>query len=119
MLHPPFSKVTISRLRPLSAGSASPMLWLVALPPLVAGMANQGLPGGMGLSIGFSWFVLLIVALHWPRLAALLLPAVAAAWFVAALLVLPFNSPAFVVDTWASLAMLLMTLPRASSTTTP
>ena len=107
-----FSKVSIAGFQPLPAGSASLKLWLVALPPLVAGMASSGLERAMGLSIGFSWCLLLIVALERPRLAALLLPTLAAAWFVATLLSLPFNSPAFIVDSWAALAMLLMAFPR-------
>jgi len=109
-----FSKVSIAGLQPLPAGSATLKLWLAALPPLVAGMASSGLPRALGLLIGLSWFVLLIVALGRARLAALLLPAAATAWFVVVLLVLPFNSPAFIVDSWAALAMLLMTFPRAA-----
>ena len=88
--------------------------WLVALPPLVVGMAAHGFSNFLGVVLAVGWLILLPVAAYLPRSALALLPTIfAAAVFVTTLLKIPFNSAAFWVYSWTSLAMMLMTIPKA------
>jgi hypothetical protein len=87
--------------------------WLVALPPLVVGMASQGFAFILGVVLAVGWLILLPAAAYLPRsVVALMPPIFAGAVFVTTLLFVPYSSAAFWVYAWTSLGMLLMTVPK-------
>ena len=93
------------------AGRKVPVMALTALPAAVIAMsAVTTAPKLSGIIAGL-WLTLLPLSLY-KRWAALALPFVAGAFLVFTVLVLPFNSAAFVVDFWTSVLMLILALPH-------
>jgi len=87
--------------------------WLIALPPLTVGMASNGFAFYLGIALAVGWLIMLPLAAYLPRSAAALLPPIfAAVAFVTTLGTQPFNSAAFWVFSWASLGMLIMSIPK-------
>jgi hypothetical protein len=84
---------------------------LLALPVAVVAMASSGIAQRAGALIAGAWFVLVPSALY-NRWVTLALPAASGTFLVLTVAFLPFNSPAFVVDFWASAALFLLSLPR-------
>jgi hypothetical protein len=93
----------------LHPGPKMLLMALTALPPAVVGLsAPLALEGLSGVLAGL-WLALLPVALY-RRAAAVALPVTAGALLLFAVLALPFNSPAFVVDYWSAATMLVLAL---------
>lgn len=84
---------------------------LPILVALVGALASTGIPQLVSALMAVAWLVLAPAALF-NRWAARLLPLVSASFLFVSILVLPFNSPAFIGDVWSALAMALLTLPR-------
>jgi hypothetical protein len=84
---------------------------LTALPVGVVGLAGDSVAERISGPMAAVWFALLPVALYrvW---AALALPVVATAIMLHAVIALPFNSIAFIIDLWTSALMLVLALPR-------
>jgi hypothetical protein len=105
------SKTSAAEIRILPEWGALMALSLLSVPPLVAGLSGQGVARVISLAIGLTWLTLLPVTLISQRLSTAALPAVGAASFIVSLVCLSFNSGAFVVCTWTSLLMFMMTIP--------
>jgi hypothetical protein len=86
------------------------MLWLGAVPPLAAGLASGGLAAVLGAAFGAACPVLVALGAAWPTRAPRLFPLYFVTLFVVANAILPFNSLAFVVDTWSALLLALVTM---------
>ncbi len=92
-------------------GPKSLFMALMALPPMVVGLsAPTALEVTSGI-IAALWFALVPVALyrHWATAA---LPFVAGGLLSFAVLALPFNAAAFMVDYWSAAVMLILALPK-------
>jgi hypothetical protein len=85
--------------------------YLLALPVIVVALASTGRAQLVGGLIAVFWLVLSPVALY-ARWAALLLPVASAVFLVLSVVLLDFNSAAFVVDVTIAAAMALVSFPR-------
>ena len=74
-------------------------------------MASTGIPQYVSALMAATWIVLAPGALF-SRWVARLLPIFSASFLLLALVMLPFNTPAFISDVWAALTMSLLALPR-------
>jgi hypothetical protein len=92
----------------------SVLVWVGAVPSIAVGLAGEGMASALSLLTG-------VAVLALPSLVALrgkrdrVLPVVFGLLFVAVVALLPFNSLAFVVDTWTALLMALAALPSPSA----
>jgi hypothetical protein len=95
----------------LTPGFKFVVMALTGLPVGVVGLAGDSLAERISGPMAAVWFALLPVALYrvW---AALALPVVATAIMLHAVIALPFNSIAFIIDLWTSALMLVLALPR-------
>jgi len=108
---PRFAEARRSRL--LLAGPKFPIMCLTALPAGVVALASIGHAQQLSALIAVGWLALAPMALY-ERWAAIALPIVAGCFLLLTMLLLPFNSAAFIVDAWTTLAMLVLSLPRKS-----
>jgi len=106
---PRFARSRRSRL--LLAGPKFPIMCMAALPAGVVALASVGHAQKLSALIAIGWLALTPLALY-ERWAAIALPIAAGCFLLLTMLVLPFNSAAFIVDAWTSLAMLVLSLPR-------
>jgi len=111
MLSSTISKTSTAEIRVLPEWGVLMALSLLSVPPLVAGMSGQGVAHMISLAIGLTWLTLLPVTLFSQRLTTVALPVVGAVSFIVSLIFLSFNSGSFVVCTWTSLIMFMMTIP--------
>ena len=88
----------------------SVLLWLGAVPPLAAGLATGGLAAVLGGAFALACPLLVALSLRWPVRGPRLFPLYFVALFLVALVTFPFNSVAFVVDTWSALFLGLVTM---------
>jgi hypothetical protein len=95
---------------PLPAGARFQTMLLLAVPVVAMGLASAGFARWLGVAFAATWIVLDVVAV-WNRWVALVLPVVAAAFFVLTLVALPFNSPPSIVDYWTAVALTYLALP--------
>ena len=86
-------------------------LWLGAVPPVAAGFATGGLAAALGCAFVAACPLLAVLSARWPVRAPRFFPLYFVALFLVALGAFEFNSPAFVVDTWAALLLGLLTIP--------
>ena len=96
----------------LSPGPRYISIYLLALPVVVVAFASTGWGQFVSGLIAITWLVLAPLALY-ARWAAMVLPLASALFLALGVLVLPFNSAAFVVDLVAAAVMMLVTFPRA------
>ncbi len=95
----------------LCSGPKMVVMALAAVPVTVVGLsAPSALELMSGLITGL-WFALLPVALY-RRWATVALPFVAGGLLLFAIVALPFNSPAFIVDCWGAAIMITVGLPK-------
>jgi hypothetical protein len=99
--------------RLLLAGPKFPVMCLTALPAGVVALASVGAEQQVSGIIAIGWLALAPMALY-ERWAAIALPIVAAGFLLLVMAALPFNSAAFIVDAWTTLAMIVLALPRRS-----
>jgi hypothetical protein len=85
------------------------------LPAAVMAFASIGTAQLVSALIAVSWIVLVPAALYL-RWAARLLPVLSACFLLLAVITLPFNSAAFVINLWTTLAMFLMSFPKRRPT---
>jgi hypothetical protein len=88
---------------------------LCALPVAVVGLSASTTAEAVSGPLAALWLILVPVALYkqWATIGLLAVPA---ALLLVSLFALPLNSPAFVVDFWTSLLMLVLALPRRHQT---
>jgi hypothetical protein len=86
-------------------------IYLLALPVIVVAFASSGVEQMVSGLIALTWLVLAPVALY-ARRAAMLLPITSALFLGLAIMVLSFDSAAFVVDVTATAIMFLVSVPR-------
>jgi hypothetical protein len=86
------------------------LLWLGAVPPLAAGLASGGVAAALGAAFAIACPMLVALGAVWPVRAPRVFPLYFAALFVVASSALPFNSVAFVVDTWSALLLALVAM---------
>jgi hypothetical protein len=89
-------------------------IYLLALPVIVVAFASSGMDQMVSGLIALTWLVLAPVALY-ARRAAMLLPITSALFLGLAIMMLSFDSAAFVVDVTATAIMFLVSVPRNSS----
>jgi uncharacterized membrane protein YdfJ with MMPL/SSD domain len=100
----------------LVSGPRLTAMVLAALPAAVVAMSTTGRAQHVSGLIAATWLVLVLIAVYRPW-AAVALPVIAAGFIVLTVLALPFHSAPFIVDVWASMAMLVLSLPRRSPAT--
>jgi hypothetical protein len=88
-------------------------LWLGAVPPLAAGLATGGLAAAVGGMFEVACPLLVALSLRWPVRAPRLFPLYFATLFVVALVAFPFNSLAFITDSWSALLLSVVTMAEA------
>jgi hypothetical protein len=81
------------------------------LPVAIAGMMASANTAKLSLGFALAWLFLVPCAIY-KRWAAMALPVVAASLLAYSVLVLPFNSAAFMIDYWTSALLLLMSWSR-------
>lgn len=86
-------------------------IYLLALPVIVVAFASEGMEQIVSGLIALTWLVLAPVALY-ARRAAMLLPITSALFLGLAIMMLSFDSAAFVVDVTATAIMFLVSVPR-------
>jgi hypothetical protein len=99
------------RLVSLPESGYSLLPWMLIVPPLAAGLASSGVAAWTGVVIGATWSSLMLVAFYVHKV-GLLMPLCSGLFFAGVLVLLPFNSAAFVIEAWTTLLMLLLTFPR-------
>jgi hypothetical protein len=87
------------------------LMALLALPATIVGVSASPGPEFVSCLIAGAWFAVLPASMY-SRKARHVLPFVAGALLIFALVALPFNSPAFVADVWTAAPMLVLALPR-------
>ena len=87
------------------------LLPIAAILPLSAGLAAAGAQAALGIAIGVTWLLSAPLAFYGRRSVRWLVPVSSAIFLAAAVLLLPFNSPGFLVDVWTTLLVLLATIP--------
>jgi hypothetical protein len=95
----------------LVAGPRYIAIYLLALPVIVVAFASSGTDQMVSGLIALTWLVLAPVALY-VRRAAMLLPITSALFLGLAIMMLSFDSAAFVVDVTATAIMFLVSVPR-------
>jgi hypothetical protein len=96
---------------PLVPKRMGPVLAVTILPVAVVGMMAAANIAKLSLGFALLWMFLVPWSMY-RRWAAFALPVVAASLLVFAVLVLPFNSAAFIVNYWTSASLLLLSWPR-------
>ena len=102
------SPPSVSKLLP---GPRYIAIYLLALPVIVVAFASSGVEQIVSGLIALTWLVLAPVALY-ARRAAMVLPITSALFLGLAIMVLSFDSAAFVVDVTATAIMFLVSVPR-------
>ena len=105
------SAIDIGHAQTLAPGFKFLVMALTTLPVAVVGLAGRSVAERASGPMAAIWFALLPVALYRPW-AALALPVVATTIMLHAAIALPFNSPAFIIDFWTSVLMLILAFPR-------
>jgi hypothetical protein len=85
------------------------LISLGGVAPAAAGFATGSAALALGMAFAVACPLLLGIGAIWPRTIRLF-PLYFAALFVLAIAVLPFNSAAFIADSWAALFLTLVTL---------
>jgi hypothetical protein len=88
-----------------------PVMAVTILPVAIGGMMAAANISKLSLAFALVWLFLVPWSIY-KRWAAMALPVVAASLLAFTVLVLPFNSPAFIVNYWTSALLLLMAWPR-------
>jgi hypothetical protein len=96
-------------------GAKLVLMALCALPVAVVGLSALNAAETISAPLAALWLALLPVALY-RRWATVALLFVAAALLFFTVIVLPFNSAAFIIDFWTSTLMLVLALPRRQPT---
>src|SRR5262245_50667351 len=96
---------------PLLPKRMGPVMAVTILPVAVVGMMATANTTRVSLVFALLWLFLVPWSMF-RRWAAMTLPVVAASLLAFAVLVLPFNSTAFIVNYWTSALLLLMSWPR-------
>jgi hypothetical protein len=86
---------------------------LGAVAPLAAGLAKGGLAAVVGGLFEIACPLLAVLGLLWPMRAPRVFPLYFAALFVLALAAFPFNSVAFIADSWSALLLGVVTMAEA------
>jgi hypothetical protein len=89
--------------------------WFASCAPLAIGMSHGGIEAVLSITVGLAVPCLAAVATYRPRYSCAP-PLCLALLFVATVVVLRFNSAAFVIDAWTTLLMALTMIPRPRST---
>jgi len=96
---------------PLIPKRMGPVMAVTILPVAIGGMMAAANTAKLSLAFALLWLFLVPWSLF-KRWAAMALPVVAASLLVFTVLVLPFNSTAFIINYWTSALLLLMSWPR-------
>lgn len=105
---PVTSPLSVSKFLP---GPRYIAIYMLALPVIVVAFSSSGVEQAISGLIALTWLVLSPLALF-SRKAAMFLPIASAGFLAAAVLLLSFNSAAFVVDVTATVVMFLVSVPR-------
>lgn len=105
---PVTSPLSVSKFLP---GPRYIAIYMLALPVIVVAFSSSGVEQAISGLIALTWLVLSPLALF-SRRAAMFLPIASAGFLAAAVLLLSFNSAAFVVDVTATVVMFLVSVPR-------